>query len=333
MRILENILYSRQVFNSFFESSVQNVGSPLLGRIGILGSDLFLWVQERCRWVRNFFLNLLWPAEKVEKAQSTESLREADPFREICKDPYRFYDRIQAAGQDFSAYNYLSETATFRLGLGFFKLCPCKKAPPPLRIALENAVIDQMQKIHRNKSAPITIVSVGAGGFYQEVVYLVKLVEAGYEKITFIAIDSDPAHSGMSALSDFCKEGLKSKVDAEHPLYLSLESYQEEAKKDSCLKPDLMLCIDLSDERFNVDGKPLADHAFSFFQRKGILREKTIIAHSFLEIPSVRSSDSFICKAVSVQNTPGVDNLHELEGKREFQIEYDQAKGEFRAHL
>ncbi|MCC6127775.1 MAG: hypothetical protein IT584_01040 [Chlamydiae bacterium] len=337
MRILESIFYYPMSFCSLIESGWRDAGAPLLGRVYIPNLGLLAWVQERCGWIRNIFLNFLWPEasfqgpvsgrlKEAEKAQPKGCCPPVDLLGELCDDPYGFYERIQAAKSTSSQAEKHSFFRNYDQALRFFTLCSCKKMTPSLRIDLENAVVAKMQEIHPDKIAPITVVSVGAGGLYQEIVYLAKLVNAGYEKVIFIAIDSDPTRPLMGALLIFCKEALKDKVDAEQSIYPSLESYQEEAKEHPHLKPDLLLCIDLSDERFNVKGKPLPDCAFSLLQQNGILKEKTIIAHSFLEEFSERRSVRFICKAACVQNTLGEESLHALQQrKREFQLEFDSS--------
>lgn len=76
-----------------------------------------------------------------------------------------------------------------------------------------------------------------------------------------------------------------------------------------------------------MEGKPLSERAFSLFQQSDLLKETTLIAHSFLETPSSSSSirhTNVAAKAVCVQNKLGEKNLHTLQKKKqEFEREFE----------
>lgn len=312
MKILGSCFSSGQSLCSFIESSCRDACSSLRGRVSSSSGRLFIWVRERLEWVKNFFLNLFWPREKTaseSKKFSEADLLNSDVFRAFCEKPYELYDQIGAAKKNRN-FDLVQES------LFFLSICPCKKMPPALRLALEGAVVEKMQEIYPNKKEPIVVVSLGMGGLYQEAVYLAKLVNAGYENVIFIGIDPELSMRGV--LAGFCKNVLKGKVKIGESQYFSLEAYQKKAKADPSLKPDLLLCIDLSDEKYNVDGKSLPEHAFSCLQQSMTLKKTTLIAHSFLKKSLSAEECSIIPTAICVQNSLGEENLHALQkGKKE----------------
>jgi hypothetical protein len=61
----------------------------------------------------------------------------------------------------------------------------CDKMNVPFRERLENRSLALLNRLHP-QDTPITIVSVGSGGLFQELVYLAKAI---HNKITLVLID------------------------------------------------------------------------------------------------------------------------------------------------
>ena len=74
-----------------------------------------------------------------------------------------------------------------------------------LRVALEGSAIDLLKQSY-SLDRLVTIVSVGPGGAYQELVFIAKLAQAGFKKLLLVLID--PADVMVGALSCFCDKHL-----------------------------------------------------------------------------------------------------------------------------
>jgi hypothetical protein len=100
----------------------------------------------------------------------------------LWKNPYLLYEKIVEARRPGQSIFPLIPA------LVFLGLCNCPKMPVSLRLNLEESSIHLLSQTHP-KNAPITVLSVGPGHAYQELVYLAKLAHVGYKRITLMLID------------------------------------------------------------------------------------------------------------------------------------------------
>lgn len=198
----------------------------------------------------------------------------------MCTQPYQFYTELQQLQQTAPSY------------LTFAKLCNCYKLTATGRIFLEDTAVNLLKQFHA-KQKPLTIVTVGPGGCYQEMVYLTKLAKAGYNEIQLILLER--RQIPLDELSEFCNTSLKG-TKVQITQFTSIEAYAHESVQLPRLQPNLLLMLDLSDEKYNVQGMRLPDYAFQTFETAGILPAPTVIAHSvFKQIPNRRSVRTAIC--------------------------------------
>lgn len=185
----------------------------------------------------------------------------------MCNEPYKFYMELQQSQQSVPSF------------LAFAKLCNCYKLTATGRIFLEETAINSLKKTHP-KDNPLSLVSVGPGGCYQEMIYLAKLANAGYKKIHLTLLEKDSIP--LTKLSKFCKTYLKT-TKVQIVQFSSLENYATEAMQVKTLQPNLLLLLDLTDEKYNVKGVPLPKYAYRTFRSANILQLNTLIAHSMFE--------------------------------------------------
>ena len=183
---------------------------------------------------------------------------------ELCNNPYPFYESRVTS---FHRFPRLISPELLSL-----RLCHCHKLVGSARVFLEGNAIELLEQTHP-KDKPLTVVSVGPGGCYQEFVYLAKLAKAGYKKIRLILIDPQvmPVESFRNLFENHLPE---SSFRVVH--YRSLDQYRAAAHGS----PDLLLLLDLSDVPYNVNGQMLQDYAFSFLHQNHLLTKKSVIAYS-----------------------------------------------------
>lgn len=211
-------------------------------------------------------------SDDVISPQRGFSSNSSSEFDRLCNEPYKFYQEIEKA--------IIDETCSrFNPSFPFLKLCPCEKMNSNLRIKLENDSIELLKQTHPSKET-INVVSVGAGGLYQELVYLAKLAKVGYKNIRLIAIDPKPIFIG--ALDGACKDLIPAKITIDDQ-YTSLANYIQKATQDKTLRPDLLLLIDLTDDKFKVNSQFLSDYSFDQLYHHNLLKNGTVVSHSVLE--------------------------------------------------
>jgi|LakMenE18May11ns_1017448.scaffolds.fasta_scaffold9712789_1 hypothetical protein len=149
-----------------------------------------------------------------------------------------------------------------------------------LRIKLENYSIELLEQVHPLKESTINVVTVGPAGLYQEIVYLAKLAKAGCKQIRLIAIDTQDIVIGP--LEDACAELFPATITI-CKQYKSLDSYIQEAVRDETLHPDLLLLIDLTDDKYKVNSQLLSDYSFDQLQDSGLFKNGTVISYTTFE--------------------------------------------------
>lgn len=247
----------------------------------------------------------------IESASKTYSFlldllnkKSVEPYeiQRLRQDPYKFFAEVQAAKKELHLFHF-----PFHSSLLFLQVCPCKKLSSEMREQLERTSISLIDQTHP-KHTPITIVSIGPGGAYQELVYLAKL---NYKQVTLILVD--PANVMVGALDVFCKKKLpESSITIIK--YNKLDDYIKEAIKQENLKPDLLLLLDLTDKKYEVDKQKLSDYAFHTLKGNGLVKNGSIIAYSTLDIVD----SQFIPKAVCC-SYDGSNELVEIkQDRREF---------------
>jgi len=198
-------------------------------------------------------------------------------------------------------------------GLEDLDLCGCEKLPASLRIFLENHVVKALNGT-LSKNSLLTIVSVGPGECYQELVYLAKCAYAGYNRIQLILIDKEPVP--IAALTQACHTYL-SPFNISLAYYPSLENYQEEVSAQNHLKPNLLLLLDITDEEYEINGMQLPEHCFQFFNQNNLFNENTVIARS----DALTDKDDNLFSMVSCGIHDGTaQTLPDITEKRELMI-------------
>lgn len=185
---------------------------------------------------------------------------------------------------------------------------------PDLRTKLENKSIELLQQTYPFKETIINVVSIGPGGLYQELVYLAKLAKAGYKQIRLIAIDPAPIFIG--ALDFSCEQFIPAKITIEQ--FSSLDDFIEKSNQDSTLLPDLLLLIDLTDDKYKTHDQLLSNYSFDQLFQHNLLKNNTVISYSTLEMLYTRDVDGkvirldFIPKIFSGVFTPTAKDLSSI---------------------
>lgn len=205
----------------------------------------------------------------------------------LCADPYQLYQELRKPG-----------SVPISSCLLALRLCLCGKVVGTGRQFLEENSISLLEKSH-SKDSLLTLVSVGAGKCYQELIYLAKLIHAGYQQIQVVLIDHNDIPK--NSLDQFCKRFLKQcKINIIQ--YRSLKEYAASCQRQSHLKPNLLLLLDITDKAYNVNNRPLPDYAFTLLKDQQFITENTVIAHSMFSLKvikepvfSVVPTASYIC--------------------------------------
>ncbi|MBS0623196.1 MAG: hypothetical protein JSS62_01080 [Verrucomicrobia bacterium] len=172
-------------------------------------------------------------------------------------------------------------------------LCSCFKINTQQRLVLEETSIRYFQK-HCSPTELLTIVSVGSGGCYQELVYLAKLAQAGFTHLQFVFIENNNEwDSSFDAVRELSYHNL-SHCHVKLVKYTSINDYVMAAQDDTSLKAHLLLLLDISDSQYAIHGMPLFRHSFNLLQSRLLLLEGALINYS----NSVRKSPGS-CKAIS----------------------------------
>jgi hypothetical protein len=217
----------------------------------------------------------LHPSESTE-LQGAEIRRSI--FYRLTKEPFVFHDEIRSEEKYFDETQTKGQILAADFNFIYLRLCPCLKMPRPLRSWLEDRSIALLSHLHAPSKESLTVVSVGPGEGYQELVCLAKLVDAGYKKIIVVLIDPGPVLDRI--LRGVCQRHLSQSTIDVLPQYRSLESYAQEARQSASLRPDLLLMIDLTDEQYRVGRKLLTEHAFEVLRETECLKCGTVIAYS-----------------------------------------------------
>jgi hypothetical protein len=221
-----------------------------------------------------------------------QNLSDLDPIYALQNRPYPFLNIIRKIRNYIIEYNPSPNSFHLDPDLFFLDICLCPKLNGPLRFQLEDSCIQLLNISHHNKNEPMTVVSVGPGKCYQELIYVAKLVNQKYEKINLILIDPNMRVLLLSAkLNSFCQHHFKGTSAVTITYCESLESYvkrfnTENLSQDqrTSLMPDLLLLLDLTDKEFQVNGLPLPEYAYGLFRGNALLKNGiTVIAHSAYE--------------------------------------------------
>jgi len=196
-----------------------------------------------------------------EKSQITPAFIQ----KQLCENPYHFY-----------AYRKeLLKNAPEVLGSDKLHVCPCARVKATDRTRTERATMDLVQHFHPTDH-PFTIVSVGAGNCYQELVHIAKLHAAGYKDLHLVVIDKE--RMPIEELRRFCDTNLPP-CHIQISAYASLEAYESAASgSQNNLKPNLLLLMDLS--HIKVGKNSLLTHAFEAFQTNDLLHPNAVVAYS-----------------------------------------------------
>ncbi len=193
----------------------------------------------------------------------------------LCKDPYGFFDEFHA----FAKKKKSLEPLPFNSHLLGLSYCSCH--PKEIREPLEELVVERMTEQHL-KDKEITVVSVGPGAAYQELVYMAKLANAGFSKIRFVFIDRwlkedySSANACYDHFKSFCRQEMPG-ITFKFHTFTHLKNYTSTLKKQKSifLQPHLLLLIDLGGCK--VEEKNLNDYSFSLLSYQNIITRDTVI--------------------------------------------------------
>lgn len=226
----------------------------------------------------------------------------------LCTDPYQFHTEMRRLKTDTNLFTKI---------LTFITLCPCPKLDGASRSGLEKDAIELLTHSCPN-DVPLTIVSIGPGGCFQEMVYLAKLANAGYKTINLILIDPKNLDKQERVLASFSDIYLP-ECEINIYKYDDLETYNQAAQNTDDLTPNLLLLLDLTDAEYEVNSKSLPDHAFELLQTNGILLSSTVITYSTI---SKGLKGRFFPKSVSCSYDGQSTHLSDIQSNRKESLVY-----------
>lgn len=217
-------------------------------------------------------MHLITTSNTELNSQTLESLTPDDLKLCLLEEPYNTYRKIKTYLTECQG-RYINNRLL--VNFCFLTVCPCVKVPDDFRMFLEG---NSIKLLSSPPERSITIVSIGSGGCYQELIYLVKLSDKSYNTIKLILIDNKIIPP-LGVIDNLCKELLTSStVTCIH--YKTIEAYTKSAQDDISLKPDLLLAIDLTDKQFRIGGIPFSEYAYNKLREMDMLKPDTVIAHS-----------------------------------------------------
>ncbi len=187
-------------------------------------------------------------------------------------------------------------------------LCPCYKLNAESRVKLEKSALNLLEQ-RIDKTSLLTIVSVGPGNCFQEIVYLAKLAMAGYKHIQLVLIDPIDTSTEEIGLADFIKNYIP-ECHVRIVKYDSLTDYLKQVKTNRSLKPALLLMLDLAN--YKVGNSLLADHAYDLFHKEKILNANTVICYSTEE----QIGNRYFPKAFSCTYDEKSSNLSQIHSNK-----------------
>lgn len=201
----------------------------------------------------------------------------------------------------------LLDDEKFKLDFPNLNICRCIEYG--CRSNLEKTVIDQMEKYYPDKEKELTVVSMGVGECFQELVYLAKLVQAGYKKIHLVTIDHSQATlRSIEDLKKFKNRFIQTaEINITH--YSKADQYQQEALVKK-VPVNLLLMIDL-EVVISLTPPSIVDHAFLEIRPR--VSEGTIIAYTSKEIMTKSDGSKFIgSQTVCCRFIKEADNLSQM---------------------
>lgn len=196
--------------------------------------------------------------------------------------------------------------------------CSCKS--PLLRVALEKEVIRRLQVSFLDKHQELTLVSVGSGQCFQELIYLAKLVNIGYKNIRLVLIDKDPnvkpSVDDLIRFKDTYLQNSKIEIDQ----FDTLENYQKRASGQINLQPNLLLLLDLEgDKDANRQPPHLFIYAYEFLNNAALIQNGATIAYTRptrYYVPATASFES-VAPGVCGRYLSGTSTLRALTDRTE----------------
>lgn len=189
-------------------------------------------------------------------SREVSSTQENNRNRNTTRPSTDLVSRAQTSnGQSYFDYfiekgHKLYPESEFRSKFHMIGECLCK--PIDFRNKLEDATIKLVTETFKDKTKSFTVVSVGSGGAFQELVFTSKLLKQGFENINLILID--PIYEQqkiMKELEEF-KEKYFENRNVNFTLYNKLSEYISDTKRNN-ESIQLFLLIDLDgDENIHV---------------------------------------------------------------------------------
>lgn len=177
--------------------------------------------------------------------------------------------------------------------------CRCLQMDELARSILEMKTIEEALKFFPREK-PLTLVSVGCGGCFQELIYMIKLILAGYTQIEMVLIDSHESQEEIKGavknLQEFYEKYLSQLPSApqiKFCFFSSLANYQAHVEKKPSLKADIMLGIDLQGEK--AHGQPLNRECIASFTSQKLLQSRSLVVFTEDYLPQTEETLHSFC--------------------------------------
>ena len=215
------------------------------------------------RAIHNLLVAKIMRKEKTDNIlPELKNLKDLDCFKKWLEEQYdkgkENYKQILLNKHPHS----LLECDEFVNEFNYLDECNCRTINSSIRTDLENLVIKEVEKkydtekFNNPKNSPFTIVSVGGGMAFQDLVYLGKLANMGYHHIKLVTIDNDnETEKALEDLKKF-KEQYLPELNLEIEHHGDLSSLKGQ-------KPQVILMVDIAGEAnflkeslefFNIQG-------------------------------------------------------------------------------
>ena len=177
----------------------------------------------------------------------------------------------------------------FQKNYGELDECRCDQfnrfSNPEFRRALEDSIIAALEKKHPDKTAKISLVSLGSGGCFQELVILSKLLKAGYSQICFTSIDTKYKESDSKQIFHLMHSFTENEFRHSYPraaILLNFETdytqHMEKIERGEIISPDAFLFIDI--HTTFIDKLPLLDWGLNLFDQIDNVPSDTIVGYT-----------------------------------------------------
>jgi hypothetical protein len=182
--------------------------------------------------------------------------------------------------------------------------CPCDHITPELRTSVETATFENIESNfnNRSKEEPFTILSIGAGGCVEELLYIQKLATLGYTNIHLVVLDpSEQTTRALKELESFITTHIPNiHFSYERPTCSSKEDLLMSYQPSEDFSPQLVLLIDLDSTNLNLpkELQKIEERALKLLQDTLQLRN-CVVSYAFHK---ARTISFFSGESLYIQN-------------------------------